>query len=222
MPYLPYISADRQTVRGHYKVAQRSGEIAATLGAAGHLARIRWAPTQLNAFCVLQKLRVGISYSGAVTTAVEMTLRAIIVRQFTVDFTTAMTAINMATTAAGLTNAMRVGATPAMGGSLMGASGPGICTTAVLSGQTLTVDAAPFAITPIPTLLPTNSTGTAVALPVGTASNMITLYERGADGDHPPVLGLNEGIVVQSHLAGPGSGTFAVYAEWHWAEVLTF
>lgn len=214
MPYLPYISADRQTVLGHYTVAQRSGELAATIGAAGHLARIRWAPTLANTFCVLLRLRAGISVSAAVTTGVEMTLRAIIARQFTTDFTTAITNINMSTLNS---NKNRV----SMGQSLMGTAGPGISTTAVMSGQTLTADAAPFAITPIPTLIPVTATGTAVAIPVGTASNMITLYERGGDGFHPIVLSNNEGVVVQPHLAGPASGTWALYTEWTWAEVQT-
>ncbi len=218
--YLPFVSADRQTVLGHYKTFQRSGEIAATLGAAAHLARVRWAPTLSNTFFVLTKLRGGISVSADVTSGkIEMALRAIIARQFTVDFTTNMTALNLATTNAGKSNAMRT----SMGGSLMGASGPGILTTAALSGQTMTVDAAPFCGAVMPTLLvPTNSTGTATLLTQGAGTPMTTLYEWNAQGDHPPCLSLNEGIIVQNQLAGYASGTFALYTEWTWAEVLTF
>ena len=72
-------------ILGHYAVAQRSGELAATIGALGHLASIRWAAD--DAYLVLMRLRVGWSLSAAVTVAVEMNLRAIIARGFSVDFT---------------------------------------------------------------------------------------------------------------------------------------
>lgn len=219
MPALPYTSPDRQsTILGHYKTFQRSGEIAATLGAAAHLARIRWAPTLSNASLVLLKLRAGISISADVTSGkIEMALRAIIVRGFTVDFTTNMTSLNLGTTKS---NAMR---SITMNNSQMGASGPGICTTAALSGQTMTADAAPFCGAVMPTLLvPTSATGVATLLTQGAGTPMTTLYERGSDGDHPPVLISGEGIVVQNQLAGYASGTFALYTEWHWAEVLNF
>lgn len=193
---------------GHYYAAQRSGEIAATLGALGHLARLRW--TQATMKLVLKRIRVGISVSGAVTTAVEFNLRAIVVRNFTVDFTTAITMVNPSK------------ARDEMPPSKMQAGGPGICTTAVLSGQTLTADAAPFAMATFPVLTPTNSTGTAVAVPVGTSVPMTTLYEQAAHGQHPVVLGQNEGIVVQPVTAGPASGTFALYCAWEWAEVLSY
>lgn len=213
--YLPYISADKQRVLGHYKVAQRSGSLAATIGAAGHLARIRW--TDATNYCVLLRLRVGITIDGAITTATEFTLRAIIARQFTTDFTTAMTAINMST----MTNVMRSSGINAMKPSLMGnisTGGPGISTTTVMSGQTLTADAAPFAIASFQS--PSTTLGAAaVTIQVGAGTPMTTLYERGADGDHPPILGQNEGIIVQPHVAGPASGTFGLYVEWSWAEV---
>lgn len=200
---------------GHYAVAQRSGEIAATLAAAAHLARIRW--TDAAHFCVVHRIKVGISFSAAVTTAVEMTMRAIKVTGFTVDFTTNMTSISMG---ASKTNMMR----GTMAQSLMGANGPGICTTAALSGQTMTADAAPFAIAPLPTLAAVTATGTAVALPVGQTNltGMVTLYEHTALGAHPLILAANEGVILQNHLAGPASGTFALYTQWEWSEVLVY
>ena len=201
-------------VLGHYAVAQRSGELAATIGALGHLASMRW--TSDDAFCVLMRLKVGWSISAAVTTAVEMNLRAIIARGFTVDFTTAATAINMATVMS--TNAMR----KTMGGSLMGVSGPRISTTAVQSGQTLTADSAPIGMVVWPSRYPTNSTGTAVAQAVGDAGMMQTLYECTAPYQHPVVLSMNEGVIVQPVTAGPASGTFAIYTQWEWAEVEVF
>lgn len=215
MSYLPYISGDGTQTLGHYQVAQRSGEIAATLAAAGHLARIRWNPTNANALCVVNRIRVGVTVSAAITTAVELAIRAIVVRQFTVDFTTAATLISMSSTAN--TNVLRSGT---MKTSQMGANGPAICTTVVMSGQTFTADNAPFAICSFTN--PSTTLGAAALTnQVGCGVPMATLYERGADGFHPLVLGNNEGVVIQNHLAGPGSGTFALYTEWDWAEVLT-
>lgn len=201
-------------ILGHYAVAQRSGELVATIGALGHLASFRWVPD--DAYAVLLRLRVGWSISAAVTTAVEMNMRAIIARAFTVDFTTAATAINMATVTK--TNAMRA----SMGTSLMGVTGPRISTTAVQSGQTLTADNAPIGMVVWPSRYPTNSTGTAVAQAVGDAGMMQTIYECTSPYQHPAVLSSNEGVLVQPVTAGPASGTFAIYTEWTWAEVEVF
>lgn len=201
-------------VLGHYSVGLRSGELAATIGAAGHLASIRW--TDATRFLLLHRIKVGYSVSGAITAAVEMTFRAIMVRAFTVDFTTARTLTALGVVAN--TNKMR----NTMGTSLMGANGPAISTTTVMSGQTLTADANPFAITTVPSLIPVTATGTAVALPVGLASQMTTLYEATALGQHPIILGANEGVVIQPHVAGPASGTFALYVQYEWAEITAY
>lgn len=201
-------------ILGQYCVAQRSGELIATIGALGHLGSVRWAID--DAYFVLLRLRVGWSISAAVTTAVEMNLRAIIARGFSVDFTTAATAINMATVPN--TNAMR----KSMGSSLMGTAGPRIGTTTVQSGQTLTADNAPIGMVVWPSRYPTNSTGTAVAQAVGDAGLMQTLYECTSPYQHPVVLSNNEGVIVQPVTAGPATGTFAIYTQWEWAEVEVF
>lgn len=209
---LDYASQGR--LLGHYAVAQRSGELAATIGALGHLASLRW-PAGLNAYLVLMRLRAGWSVSAAVTAAVEMNLRAILARGFTVDFTTASTPINMA--AIPKTNAMR----NTMNSSLLGTVGPRISTTAVMSGQTLTADAASFAIHVWPGITSIAQTAAAATLnmALGTAGVMATLYEYTALGQHPIVLGDNEGVLVQPVTAGPATGTFAIYTQWEWAEV---
>jgi hypothetical protein len=161
------------------------------------------------------RIKVGWIVTGAVTAAAPMDFDACIVRGFTVDFTTAMTAVNMATTSAGRTNSMR----SSMGPSLMGASGPGICTTAVLSGQTLTADAAAFAIT---TFVNQPSGNATVTQAIGVGGAMQTLYEWTALGQHPVVLGPLEGVVVREVTAGVVSGTVAIYLQWEWAEVQVF
>lgn len=205
-------------VLGHYAVGQRSGEIAATLGAAAHLARVRWAPPDGTSFFVLERLKLGLSISADVTSAaIEQAYKATIVRGFKTDFTANITSIDLATLPR--TNAMR----GSMGNSLMGASGPGICTTAGGTGQALTADAAPFAMGVLsPLLLNVNATGTAVLGKQGSQCPMQTLYEYTSPSQHPVVLSNLEGVSVQNVLAGFATGTFAIYTQWEWAEVVVF
>lgn len=198
---------------GHYSVGQRSGELAATIGALGHLASIRWARS--DSYLVLIRLRVGVTVSAAITTCVQMAFRAIIVRSFTTDFTTAATSINMTTIAK--SNAMR----KTMGTSLMGTGGPSISTTTVMSGQTLTADTAPFAAVVLDNLSPTLG-ASAVTAQVGCGTPMTTLYDYSSPSQHPVVLSQYEGVVVQPIIAGPVDGTFALYCEWTWAEVAAY
>ena len=209
--YLPYISGTQnQTVLGHYAVSQLSGSIAATPTALDVHASIRWAPTMANTYLVLTRLKVGWAVITAITTAVRMSYQAIIARGFSVDFTTAATAINMATVSK--TNAMRSN----MGNSLMGVSGPRICTTTTQSGHTYTLDNAPFAITNwnVPAIL----TGT-VSVPAGIAGNVQTLYDWTMPGAHPVVLSNNEGVIVRLTHTGWADGTVSLYTQWEWAEV---
>ena len=201
-------------VLGHYSVAQLSGAIAATPTALDAHASIRWASSER--YLVLKRIKVCWGVISAITAGVRMAYQASIVRGFTVDFTTASTAANMGTPSK--TNAMR----NSMNSSLMATAGPRICTTTVMSGHTYTLDANPFAITTWPMLTATNSTGTAVALPVGAGGNMQTLYECTANGEHPVVLSQNEGVVLQITHTGHASGTISLATMWQWAEVLVW
>ena len=213
--YLPFVSADRQTVLGHYGVAQLSGAIAATPTALDPHASVRWSDTMSanGRYFVLLRLKVGWHCISAITTAVRMSYQASIVRGFSVDFTTAATASNMAVPAK--TGCMR----GTMNNSLMGTAGPRICTTAPQSGHTYTLDDKPFAITTwtVPGIL----TGT-VSTAAGVAGPMQTLFEATAFGQHPVVLGSNEGVVVQLTHTGWATGTVSLVTQWEWAEVLAF
>lgn len=215
---VPYIgtSGGSQTVLGHYAVAQTSGAIAATPTALDAHASIRWAPTLSNTYLVLMRLKVGYGVISAITTAVRVAYQASIVRQFTVDFTTASTPIGMS--AIGKTNQMR----GTMSTSQMGANGPRIATTTVMSGQTYILDAAPVAITNWEALHSVSATGTAVQLNAGAGGPMQTLYEWTGLGQHPVVLSNLEGVVVQITHTGWAAGTVSLYTQWEWAEVLAF
>lgn len=219
---VPYIGtgSQSQTVLGHYSVAQVSGAIAATPTALDVHASLRWAPSQSNLFLVLMRIKLGWAVISAVSTAVRMAYQASIARQFSVDFTTANTAINLATVAK--TNAMRSSGSTGMVNSQMGANGPRISGTAALTGQTYTLDTGPFAVTVWEPLHSVSATGTAVQLNAGAAGPMQTLYEWTGLGQHPVVLGNNEGIAVQLVHTGWATGTVSLYTQWEWAEVLVF
>ena len=209
---LPYKFSNGATVLGQYKIAQVSGAIAATPTALDDWARIRWNPSNGNAKCVLLGLYAGWSVSGAITTAIQFTLDAIIARSYSVDHDTAITNVSM------VGNAGKMHAN--MGASLMGATGPGICTTAPMTGETATLDAAPFAIQDYPMIQAVTATGTAIALPVGAQSGIKPLYVWDGLGDHPPTLGTLEGILVRCRLTGHATGTIALRVIWSWAEVI--
>jgi hypothetical protein len=210
---LPWKFNNGSIVLGHYKIAQVSGAIAATPTALDDWARIRWNPSTSGAKLVLCRLRCGLSVSGAITTLIQFTLDAIIARSYTVDHDTAITNISMA----GNTGKMQ---SDTMASSLMGTTGPGICTTAPMTGETATLDGAPFAIEDFPLIEAVTATGTAIAGPVGAQSGMKDLYKWDALGEHPPVLSAAEGILVRCRLTGHASGTLALRTIWEWAEVI--
>jgi len=210
----PLEYAGKGRVNGHYAVAQTSGAIAATPTALDVHASIRWAAS--TAYLVLMRIKCGWGVISAVTTAVRMAYQASIVRNFTVDYVTGSTAINMATIAK--TGAMR----SSMGQSLLGTAGPRITTTGAMTGQTGILDAAPFASTNWPGILSSNATGTAVLMGLGFSGNMQTLYECTGNGQHPVVLAENEGVAVQLVHTGWATGTLGFNCVWEWAEVEVF
>lgn len=201
MPALNYMSADRQTILGHYTITQKSGTMAASLTAASPVASFRWAPTTTNLYAVL--LRVKLAYSVLSTFgALTLDFSGTIARGFTVDFSAGNTQANMSA----LTGMVR---SNIMGRSAMGTRGPQIATTAAMSGQTYTLDtdymhAAVF-----------NNNGTTVGV-----GGQVTLYDRALEGQHPIVFDGTTlcGYVVRNISATP-TGTFAFYCTWEWAEV---
>ncbi len=202
-------------VLGHYGVCQQSGAVVnSTLSAADKLASIRWSDP--STYLVLLRIRGGVNVQTAISIVLETDVKATIVRGFSVDFTTAATAISLATPAK--TNAMR----GTMSNSLMGVNGPRICTTVTQSGQTFTADAAPFAIANFPLLGVNNVTGTATAAPVGATSPVVDIWNCTMPGQHPIVLGANEGVVIQNIGAGAADGKLTYTFGWEWAEVVVY
>ncbi len=201
---------------GHYAVTQKSGALTGTIAAAGIMASLRWADA--TRFLALMRIKAGWMVTTAASVAAPVfDLAATIVRGFSVDFTTASTAISLT----GVTNTNKMRAS--MGASLMGAVGPRIATTVVMSGQTATLDAAPFAVQTFPLLTNSSSTGTATGVLAGTGTAMQTLYEWTGLGEHPVVLSANEGVFL-SQITGTamGTGAYSLYTQWEWAEVAVF
>ncbi len=211
----PHEYAGQGKVLGHYGVCQQSGAVVnSTLLALGHLGSIRWSDP--STYLVLLRIRVGCNIQTIMTAALTTDIRAIVARGFSVDFTTASTAINMATPAK--TNAMR----SSMSNSLMGINGPRICTTVVMSGQTFTADAAPFAVQYFQLHYPTNVTGTVVTQSVGPTAPVTDLYNCTLNGQHPLVLSNNEGVILQNITAGNADGKITYTFGWEFAEVVVF
>lgn len=209
----PIEYAGAGAVLGHYSTAQQSGAVTA-MAAGGHTASFRW--TDASRYAVILRIRVGYSIASAVTAAVPMDMRAIVARGFSVDFSANNTQLSLA--AVTNTNKMRA----SMGTSLLGTKGPVICTTAAMSGQTLTLDSAPFAICSWPTIFAQNGAGTAVALPVGNGGPVQDLYTCTSFGQHPVVLSANEGVIIQPAQVAPADGTWKYTVQWDWVEVATF
>lgn len=198
---------------GHYCVGQLSGSIAATPTALDAHASFRWAPSLGTALAVIERIRVGWTVLTAITTAVPMAYQATIARSFTVDFTTASTAINLGSVTK--TQAMRSN----MGSSLLGTAGPRISTTTVMTGKTYTLDTGPIGYA---VWNPTQILTGTVSMPAACAGEMKALYECNDNGQHPIVLANNEGVIVQIVNTGWATGTIGLYVEWTWCEVSSY
>lgn len=211
--YVPYVGGplSAQVTLGHYATWQKSGATV-NLGALGHIGRIRWAPTQTSYLCGLTKLKVGWSVLTAITAATPMDFDAIIHRGYSVDHTAAITNVNLSQPN---TNKMRASMSP----SQMGSSGPGICTTVVISGNTSVADANPFCGVVLGNQPSGNAT---VTQAIGVAVNMTDMFSWTGPGEHPPVLSNQEGIVVRHVAAGTASATMSLYLAWAWFEALVF
>lgn len=195
-------------VSGYYGVAQASGATV-SLAAAAHLASLRNSSAAM--LLVLLRIKVGFTVNGAITAATQMDLQAVLARAFTADFTTNSTAASLSSGA----NRVR----GVMATSVLGATGPRIATTAAMSGQTLTADANPFAMTAFTNQPSGNAT---VTQAVGVGHPMVSLYELTPGYQHPIILAANEGVLIQPVTTGPVTGSIKYYVQWEWAELASF
>lgn len=203
---------DGASTYGHYMVAAPTGAIAATLAAASPMSMIRWTDSSVK--MVLLRCRAGLSVITAITASVIFDAELRIIRACTAigDSTGTPTTVSMVAKPG--SQSMRNNMAP----SKLGANGPQFAGTTVLTNPVYVADTAAAAAMvwqpPSPTL-----GASAVTCQVGCATGMETLYEWTGHGQHPIVLGQNEGVIFSNITAGPATGTYKYYVEWTWAEV---
>lgn len=199
---------------GHYRIQTMTGTLAAALAAgtssAGHVFAFRWADA--TRFAIVTKLKtrfLPLTPFTAATLTDHTSFDAFIARSYTVAHSggTAVTPTS--------NNAkMRT----SMGASLV--NDIRISTTAALTNGTETFDAFPFA----QSLRKGNRINPAAATEeviMPTFDGMDLDFSMG-DGDHPIVLGQNEGIIIRNRTVWPAAGTGILTVLIAWAEVTAF
>ena len=184
---------------GSYACGVSTGAITATLSANSNLFYVRW--TDSTRYALIQKIWVNAYVTGTITAAVNFRLGAF----FGTGFSVAPSANQTAATLTSRNCKLRT----SMGTTLMTAIYS--CTTAGMTGATITLDTQPFAEIG-------GNTGTAVGTQFfGNAPAPI--FQCWYGGIHPVVLAANEGICVQNLVAGPATGTFTCAFSVQWVEV---
>lgn len=186
---------------GHYALSAMSGVLPASLAANSPIFSVRWAESS-KVFALL-KLTAGIGvYTAAQTLANPIELEAVIARGFTVDFSASLTSIKPASGS----NKMR---SSNMQNSILSSGGINIATTNVMTGQTYALDTAGFGCA----MYPGNALGVAVTQ---------ELYKWDPIAAHPPILTLNEGIIIRNITALGAAATYKLMVTMLWGEVELF
>lgn len=188
-------------ILGHYQMTAISGTIAASLAAASQLFCVRWADT--TKLMVLLRLTVSLGVmTAAQTLANALDLEAVLARAYSAN----------ATGGAQITpsNQSQKARSSTMGPSIFASLGEiRMITTAALGAGTQTLDTAGFGYG----MYPGNA--------LGVAAN-VDLYRWMSHGQHPIVLGLNEGFVVRTPTGFGAAATFKAGITMEWAEVPSF
>lgn len=199
---------------GSYRVALRSGTLAATLAANGLLYSFRFG-NNAGLLAVIHQIRAQLFANLAFTAAFnDMSLQAFITRAYTANDTVG--AGSVLATLSGNNGKKRT----SHGTSLLNTDGQArIAGTAVLSGGTGTDDANPFAVSQAGKPNVVNAAaGTEELAP----QPIITLdYEAVmGDGAHPHVFAANEGFRIRNGpVVWPAAGTGVLVVQVDWSEV---
>lgn len=185
---------------GGYRLDAETGAIAATLAANSPLFSFRWGDA--TRLAIIEHISVSVAVSAAITTAVAMSLEAIIARGFTAS-DSAGTQI-VFTNNSGKSNADKT----SMGGTLV--TDVRIAATGTLTAGTRTLDNNGFGGVNF-------GTGTAVGT---TPLAKVDLYRASAPDGYPIILAQNEGFIIRNPDAGPATGTFKIMVSIGWTEVL--
>lgn len=186
---------------GAYSGGAVTGAIAATLAANSNLFYFRW--TDATRFAVVDRIAVNAVVVSAITTSVPFDLALF----FGTSFTVSGSANNTNATITGRNMKRRT----SFGTTLVTAIQT--CTTAGMTGATITLDTQPLARI-------SGTSGTAINTQF--YAGPVELWRPRDSGDHPIVLAQNEGLCIQNPLAGPASGTFTIAVTISWSETAAY
>lgn len=188
-------------VGGHYGIVAYSGTIAASLAANSIVFSIRWGAD--NKVLILKRLFAWMVITGTPGALTAYALEACRATAFTTAFSA-----NNTNSSIGSGGKMR---TSNMAQSAFSTSGTiQVCTTAGMTGQTYVLDTNGFATA---TMQGTLAAGLSCNLPI---------YDEMEFGQHPAVLGSNEGIVLRNPIALPATATVQLGVQALWAEAAAF
>ena len=194
---------------GHYRIASTTGTMAAALAAGGQVFYLRW--TDATRFCVIT------SFKASFQTLTPFTAATLTDFGFDLFKATSVSAGGVGTDLGALVKTrMR---TTGMGASLLDAAGlMRISSTAALTALT-TLDATAIA----QSVGDPNTTNPAGGTEEPRVNDPTLLFKPDvASGEHPLVLGQNEGLVLRNRTVWPAAGTGVVQIELAWAEVTAY
>lgn len=186
---------------GHYGIVAYSGTIAASLAANSIVFGMRWGAD--NKFMVLKKVLAWMVMTTTPGTLSAYALELCRATGWTSNFSANNTTVSIGTGGKMRTANMAQSAFSSAG-SIM------VCTTAGMTGQTYSLDTNGFA------------TGVLNGTDVSGFGGNIPLYDENEFGQHPLVLGSNEGFVVRNPIAFAGSATIQAGFQALWTEVAAF
>lgn len=189
---------------GQYCWGGSTGILPAALAANAEVFQFRW--TQGSNLAVIRKIRV--------SAAVSTTFFAAGV-PISVDMVKATSWTGQGTGGTGLTPAGLLKRRTSMGNSLVATGDIRIATTAALGAGTKTLEGASLS-----SLLATAPITLSLSGTIFPPNTILWQAEVG-DGEHPLVLGQNEGFVIRS-VAVPATGTWQLAVTVDWAEVTTY
>lgn len=194
---------------GHYKISMLTGSVAAGAGANSELLQLRWVDA--TRLFVPTLIRVDGIVATTAFASGQLSVFATIARSWSADGTG-----GNAITLTGDNNAMRT----TMGTSLF-STGARIATTAALGTGTKTLDANNIGQLITHTVAP--GVNAAPAIQVGAihgTAGVNLLDPTVGDGEAPPILAQNEGIVVRATV--PATGVWIAGITVRWMEVSAY
>lgn len=188
---------------GSYSLGTKTGIMAAGLGAAAPIFSLRFAPTlKPTSLMLVKKILLTVSTLGTAFAAGSALFETFALRSYTVNDTGGGSlTVGTAVTCGKLRTDQAVS----------GLADFRISATATLSAGTQTADTNPINSTII--AIPATSVSYAIL------ANQLPVFEA-KPGEHPIVLGINEGLVIRATV--PATGTWSASVQVAWDEVAAY